>query len=94
MVDLCGRSTFDLAMLNYQRGTGNDGCLSMFDQQKQNDQLEMPETEERFGASYWQGCSPLIARGALLTAGQMLGTLALALTTGNLGHLRAFRVYN
>ncbi|CAK9110619.1 unnamed protein product [Durusdinium trenchii] len=26
-----------------------------------------------FGPAYWQGCSPLIARGALLTAGQMFG---------------------
>lgn len=24
-------------------------------------------------AAYWQGCGPLIARGALLTAGQMCG---------------------
>ncbi|CAK9102491.1 Mitochondrial brown fat uncoupling protein 1 (UCP 1) (Solute carrier family 25 member 7) (Thermogenin) [Durusdinium trenchii] len=27
----------------------------------------------KFGPAYWQGCSPLIARGALLTAGQMFG---------------------
>ena len=30
--------------------------------------------QDRFVA-YWKGCSPLIVRGALLTAGQMFGTL-------------------
>lgn len=43
---------------------------------KTTHQLQCSTAEERFGASYWQGCSPLIARGALLTAGQMLGALA------------------
>ncbi|CAJ1341887.1 unnamed protein product [Effrenium voratum] len=39
----------------------------------------------RFGPDYWQGCSPLIVRGALLTAGHMFGYDGTKTTARRLG---------